>query len=224
MEFIKDLNETSFFKTFSSDELHRILEYSSYSVKEYPKGSIIKNEGDDVKSLGIILKGAAVVQKNMISGKTADISRIEKGQTFGEAILFSHKHTYPATVVSLMDCTVFFLSKESLQKIFLIDQKFLTGYISLLSNRIVMLSNIIEDFSYKTIREKISRFLLSEHKSNQATMFSVTYSRNEMADKMNITRPSLSRELIRLRDEGIIDFHKNTFKLLDIDALRQILA
>lgn len=224
MKFIKDLKEASFFKIFSSDELHKILEYSSYAVKEYSKGSTIKNEGDDVKSLGVILKGAAVVRKNMISGKTVDISRINKGQTFGEAILFSQEQTYPVTVISVLESTVFFLSKESIQKIFLINPKFLSEYISLLSNRIVMLSNIIEGFSYKTIKEKISRFLLMEYKTNHATMFSVTYSRNEMADKLNITRPSLSRELVKLRDAGIIDFHKNTFKILDIDALRQILA
>lgn len=224
MIFIKDLNEASFFRTFTRDELHNILEFSSYIVKEYSKGDIIKSEGDDVKSLGVILQGSVILQKNLISGKTVDISRINKGQTFGEAILFSQKHTYPVNVISVLESTVFFLSKESIQKIFLINPKFLSEYISLLSERIIMLSRVIEGLSYKTIKEKISNFLLTEYESNHATMFTVSYSRNELADKLNIPRPSLSRELIKMRHEGSIDFHKSTFEILDISALQQILG
>ena len=46
--------------------------------------------------------------------------------------------------------------------------------------------------------------------------------RNEMADFLNIARPSLSREMCRMRDEGIIDFHRESIKIKDPDALKSM--
>lgn len=44
--------------------------------------------------------------------------------------------------------------------------------------------------------------------------------RNELADFLNVTRPSLSREMSRLREEGVIDFHMESIKILQVDVLR----
>ena len=44
--------------------------------------------------------------------------------------------------------------------------------------------------------------------------------RNEMADFLNVARPSLSREMCRMRDEGIIDFHRSSVRIMDMEALK----
>ncbi len=46
------------------------------------------------------------------------------------------------------------------------------------------------------------------------------FSRKKMAELLNIPRPSLSRELTNMRDEGIIDFDKNIIKIVDLDLLK----
>ena len=51
----------------------------------------------------------------------------------------------------------------------------------------------------------------------------VPLNRNELASFLNVSRPSMSRELCQLRDEGIIDFHLSTFKIKDLEALKEYL-
>ena len=71
----------------------------------------------------------------------------------------------------------------------------------------------------KTIRGKISKFLLEESDKINSTTFSLNFNRQKMAEFLNVSRPSLSRELSRLKAEGIIDFYKETMKILDKKAL-----
>lgn len=44
-----------------------------------------------------------------------------------------------------------------------------------------------------------------------------------MAKLLNVTRPSLSRELTNMKDEGLIDYYKNKFTILDLGALEDYL-
>jgi DNA-binding transcriptional regulator LsrR (DeoR family) len=45
--------------------------------------------------------------------------------------------------------------------------------------------------------------------------------RQQLADFLNVSRPSMSRELSRMRDEGIIDFHLSAVRILDIERLKE---
>ncbi len=53
-----------------------------------------------------------------------------------------------------------------------------------------------------------------------ATTFLLPMNRGQLADFLNVSRPSMSRELSRMRDEGIIDYHMSTVKILDLEALK----
>ncbi|HHY04413.1 MAG TPA: winged helix-turn-helix domain-containing protein, partial [Thermoanaerobacterales bacterium] len=65
-----------------------------------------------------------------------------------------------------------------------------------------------------------SMFLLDQYKKTGKTTFVLPMNRNDMADFLNVSRPSMSREMSRMKDEGIIDFHLSTIKIKDIQALR----
>jgi len=54
------------------------------------------------------------------------------------------------------------------------------------------------------------------------TTFILPLKRNELADFLNVSRPSLSREMSRLMEEGIIDFHRASIKIKDLDSLRRM--
>ncbi|QQY78820.1 winged helix-turn-helix domain-containing protein [Keratinibaculum paraultunense] len=40
-----------------------------------------------------------------------------------------------------------------------------------------------------------------------------------MADFLNVSRPSMCREMSRMKDEGVIDYHRSTIKIKDVEAL-----
>ena len=57
-------------------------------------------------------------------------------------------------------------------------------------------------------------YLLMQAKQNKSRIFSIPYDRQELADYLNLDRSALSKELCKMRDEGILRFRKNHIVLL----------
>jgi len=74
----------------------------------------------------------------------------------------------------------------------------------------------------KSIKGKISKYLLELYRKSGNYTF-MPLKRGELADFLNVSRPTLSREFCKLRDDGIIDFHKESVHINDIEALKRML-
>ncbi|KYH29437.1 MULTISPECIES: Crp/Fnr family transcriptional regulator [Clostridium] len=224
MEYIYNaLKSCSLFSGFNEEEAISTLSNTNYKISSYKKGEIIALEDDPISSIGIVLEGTIEVQKNYPSGKTVTINRMEKGNVFGEAIIFSNKKTYPSTIVSSNATKILFIHENDILKLCSSNSTFLNNFMKVLSNRILTLSKILRDLSYQTIRQKISSFLLNEYKNKKSLTITLNGSRQEMADQFGTTRPSLSRELIKMKEDGLIDFDRKTITILDIEALEETL-
>ena len=93
----------------------------------------------------------------------------------------------------------------------------------LLGEKNYMLNHKIDLLMLKGMREKLATYLLNEAQHQNSYAFNIPLNRNELADYLNVSRPSMCRELSRLKAEGIIDYYKNTFKILDIEQLKKYL-
>jgi CRP-like cAMP-binding protein len=71
----------------------------------------------------------------------------------------------------------------------------------------------MEFLSKRSIREKILSYLAFQKEISKTSSFLVPLNRNEMADYLCVDRSAMSRELSKLRDEGIIEYKKNKFNL-----------
>jgi CRP-like cAMP-binding protein len=71
------------------------------------------------------------------------------------------------------------------------------------------------------MREKLCRYLVEQSRASGSTMFTMDMNRNELADFLNVSRPSMSRELGRMRDEGLIDFYRGSVRILSLEQLTQ---
>jgi CRP-like cAMP-binding protein len=98
--------------------------------------------------------------------------------------------------------------------------KLIMNMLGILSLKALTLNRQLEYLSIKSIRGRIASFLLEQYKTSGKTTFMMTMNRNEMADFLNVARPSLSREMCRMRDEGIIDFHRSSVRIMDMEALK----
>jgi CRP-like cAMP-binding protein len=67
--------------------------------------------------------------------------------------------------------------------------------------------------SRRTTRQKLLAYLLSEAEANGSASFTIPFNRQELADYLCVDRSAMSAELGRMRDEGILSFYRNSFKL-----------
>ena len=222
-KYIEKLLKCVLFKDIKEEDIINLLEKTSYKVVNYNKDELIAIEGEDCHSLGIILKGKVEIQKIFPSGQVLTINSFKEGNIFGESLVFSNKHTYPATITAIEYTEIMFIEKNDIINLSMLNSKVLTNFVSVLSNRILMLNNRITNLSQDTIRKKISNFLLFEYQKQNSTYLTIPLTRKKMAELLNVPRPSLSRELINMKDEGIICFDKNIIKILRMDLLEDCL-
>lgn len=222
-EIIKKLENSELFNTVKKNNIFKIMENLKYLIVSYKKGEIIFQEEEICNSLGIIINGIIRIERIYPNGKSIVMSNFKEGDVFGEALLFSKIHRYPATVIAFSDCRVIYLTKKEVVKLFSIENKIMENFMMLLSEKIIMLNNRIRSISLKSVRQKVVDYILHEYMNVKSKEFNLKYSKEEIAVYIGIPRPSLSRELIKLRDEGIIDFNRNKIIILNIDELENIL-
>ncbi|MBU5438571.1 Crp/Fnr family transcriptional regulator [Tissierella sp. MSJ-40] len=222
-KYLTSLSKCVLFKGLNKEEIKLLLSSVSYDISFYNKGDVVAIEEDECNDLGIILKGSVEIHKSFPSGKIVTINNFDEGNIFGEALVFSGRHIYPATIISSNNTEIMYIHKKNIINMMRLNDDVLNNFVSVLSNRILMLNERITNLSYDTVRKKIANLLLNEYKKQKSLFLTFPYSRKKMAELLNIPRPSLSRELVNMKDEGIIDFDKNLIKIVDIDYIENCL-
>ena len=89
----------------------------------------------------------------------------------------------------------------------------------MLARKNLVLNRKMDFLSKRTTREKLGAYLLSEYSRVKTNPFLIDLNRNELADYLSVDRSAMSRELSRMREAGILDYWKNSFKILDFHGL-----
>ena len=101
-------------------------------------------------------------------------------------------------------------------------QQTLRNLVRTISDKYFSLSRRIDLLVMKSLRAKVAAYLLSEAARAHSLTFSIPFSRIQLADYLNCDRSALSRELSTMQKEGLIDTYRSSFKLLEPDALQQM--
>lgn len=211
------------FKNKSEVYLLELFKDTNYVIKTYSKNDIIAMEGDTCTSIGLILKGSIDI-KRTLGSKVIHVSSFEMGHIFGEVIAFSDVNLYPATVVSSSSSKIMFISKSNFIEFCTSHQDFLEMFLNDLSNKIFVLNKSITNLTFSSIRQKICNFLFTEYKLQNNKNIKLNMTKEKIAESLGITRPSLSRELINMKDMGLIDYSRSHIKILDLDEIENILV
>jgi hypothetical protein len=207
------VKECTIFKNFSIDEIIEIFSVISFYEKDYKKNDIILAENTKVEYFGIITNGKIALSNFDYFGNRNILNVFEKGDSFAEALV-SLEIQIPHEVISLTDSSIVWIEYKSLSKS-LYYQKILNNLLNIISTKNLILNKKLQILSKRTTREKILEYLSNQKKAlSLDSNFEINLNRNEMADYLALDRSNLSRELGKLKKEGIIDFKKNKFKLL----------
>jgi CRP-like cAMP-binding protein len=164
------------------------------------------------------------VVKENAAGERIIFSILKKGELFGEMAAFSGSGRWPATIIAQTDCIVMYVPSDKLVGQCAASctghRKLVMNMLGILSRKAITLNRQLEFLSIRSMRARIAAFLLEQYKKSGQATFMLDMNRNEMADFLNVARPSLSREMCRMRDEGILDFHRSSVQIRDIGALK----
>lgn len=224
-KWLNILKDVSLFSNIEPNELNRMLMCLRPISYDYNKKEIITISGDDFIGIGILVSGEVLITKESFAGDRIILSKLKPGQLFGEIIAFSNQNKWPSTVIASTNCTVLFLPTDKIigncPKMCPGHKLLIQNMLKIISQKALLLNKKIDYLSMKTLRSKISNYLLDYYTKNNSTQFIIHLNRSELAEFLNVSRPSLSRELIHMKKDKLIDYDRNAFKLLDLEGLKK---
>ncbi|MHB1376404.1 MAG: Crp/Fnr family transcriptional regulator [Candidatus Humimicrobiaceae bacterium] len=214
------------FGSLDLEVLPSMLKCLDPKLKNFKKNDYIFISGDSFTGIGIVLEGTAAVLNEKANGDRVVITTLGQGDVFGEMVAFSDLTKWPNTIQAFEKCKVLLLPKARItgecSNVCPWHRSLIENFLKLLSQKALMLNKKVEFLSIKGIREKVSTYLYEQYKITGSANLVLSLNRNELADFLSVSRPSMSRELCRMKEEQIIDFHLKSFKILDIKALKSL--
>ena len=173
-------------------------EQKMLEVKSLNRGEFLFREGELCTKIATVVSGQVKISSMNYSGSEVVFNVLEKGEMFGNNLIFSDDPTYKGDVVGLKDSTIVLIKKENLEKILQSNKEFLLLYLNIQSNFGKKLNSTIKMLSFASAEERVIYYL---HESKgQIEFHTVT----ELADILHLKRETLSRVLTKLEKENVI--------------------
>ncbi len=204
-KYLSILKNNPLFAKIDERDLETMLDCLSAKVKSFDKNGIILMAGDHIDKVGIVVDGSVHIVKEDLLGNRTIIAQIEPGQIFAEAFSCAAIEKLPVSVIANVNSTVLFIDYNKI--VYTCDNsctfhhRLLENMLGILARKNILLNNKIEHISKRTIKEKVLSYLSSQAQQQEKRRFSIPFNRQEG----------------KLRDEGIIEFNKNEFRLLAED-------
>lgn len=224
-EWIDTLESSLLFRGIEGESLNIMLDCLKPKIRRFKQREIVVTCGQPFQGIGIIAKGKVALTKDTFSGNRIIMGILDAGDIFGEMVAFSDHKTWPVTVISQEDSSLLFLPPDKIigtcSNICASHSALIINMLQILSNKLSMLNKKIEHLSAKNIRGKIGSYMLDLYRQSANDTVIIPMKRHELADYLNIPRPSLSRELGSMRDEGIIEFNGHCITINDLLKLEK---
>jgi len=218
------LKNSPIFKGIPADQLDDALRGISCAVRHYNCGETVFHLMDPADHVGIIMDGRVQAQKSFPNGSQVNVLDFGPGDLIGIAAAFSHIHTYPCDIEAAEPAEIMMLRREDVLSLMQADGRILGNLIGEIATATYMLQQRLELFSYSGIAQKAAFYLLSQSRYTGRTRVPIPESMSRWALMMNVSRPSLYRELRRLEGEGIIAYWSPVIVILDPDRLQDVLS
>lgn len=217
-KYIPILKNTQLFSGASDEDIEAMLGCLQAKLCTYEKGEYVLREGERVDRLMMLVKGELHIQRDDYWGNRSIISMVGVGEMFGEAYAAPESGPLMNDVLAVEDSAVIFLDIGKLLTVCPNGCKFhamaVKNLFFAISEKNRKLVRKLGYMSRRTTREKLIAYLSEEAKRQNSGSFSIPFNRQQLADFLSVDRSAMSNELCKLRDEGLIEFEKNRFRLL----------
>lgn len=200
--------------SISADEVNSYLRDGSFTISTYGKNNIVHFSGEMCLKLEIILSGKVTVERIDESGNLMAIAEFYSDEILGGNLLFSKNPHYPMTITAKQPTIILGINKERLFELFSDNHTFLRSYLEFVSDHAVILGDRIKLYVNKTIRECIMNYLEHERKKQNSDKIQLNITKRAWAERIGVQRTSLSRELAKMREDGLIRYDSKSIELL----------
>lgn len=208
------------FDGIKEDDRSEMLKCLNAKKKQYKKGSTVLGRGGRTSEMGMVLEGSVHMVKDDFWGNRSILGQASPGQMFGEVYACLPRQGLEVDVVAAEDTEVLFLDVGRILTVCSSACSFHTRLIrnllTILAEKNLMLTHKMEHMAQKSTRDKVLSYLSMEAEKQGGPEFAIPFNRQQLADYLSVDRSAMSRELSRMKAEGLLDFHRNRFRLKNL--------
>ena len=213
-DYLELIKQAAITKSIASEEIAFYISEGSFKITTYCKNNVVHFVGETCSKLEIILAGKVAVERIDESGNLMTIAEFLSDEILGGNLLFSRNPHYPMTITAKQPTVILEINKDRLFQLFSDNHEFLKSYLEFVSDHATILGDRIKHYVNKTIRESIMCYLDYERKKQNSNIIKLGITKKALAEKIGVQRTSLSRELAKMRDEGLIKFDSESIEVL----------
>jgi len=193
--------------------------------KLFASGEVVFSEGEPCNGLHIIARGKVRIFKTSVNGREQVLALNGPGETIAELPVFDGG-PYPASASATEDAEIAFISRRDFHAYCLEHPEVALKVLAQVGARLRRLVGIIEELSFTTIRQRLIAMLVKlaqsqGTKTNRGIEFQLPSTHQELASQLGTVRELISRNLMRLQAEGLLDVDARHIVVRDIEGLTE---
>ena len=226
MKFFKQIKKNPLFANLTDKDIENLFDGIASRVEKKSPRDIVQRPSDDVTELCIILEGNLVEFTVTGSGDKKVIASKVDGDMFGLPYCFIEPHKASTYITAATEACLLYIDAASIFELKATEcpcqPLFMENLVRYLSFMTYELKCNNDFMAIKGMRKKIAKFIYDKYIEQGTPVVQLGVDRNGMAKYLNVSRPSMSREMINMREEGIFGFRKDLVTINDPERLRAI--
>ena len=218
MAHFMDTVKSALFDGISPEERVTMLGCFGYYLGSFQKGETVAMEGTYIRHIGVVLSGCVDMVKEDIWGNRTLLVRSKKDDVFGESFACGVDKMSDVRFYASEDASVLFMSFDKVmhncQNACSCHHKLTDNMVRVIAAKNRELMRKVEVVSKRSIREKVLSYLSQQAQNQDSRYVEVPLGRLELAEYLCVDRSALTRELVKMQEEGLIDYDKNIFRVL----------
>lgn len=188
--------------------------------KSYTKDAVIHFDSDICTNIEIIISGEVIVERINESGNLMKITEFYPDDILGGNLVFSKNPHYPMTVSAKTPVILISIHKSLVFELCSTNPDFLKIFLGYISDHAILLGDKIKHYVNQSIRESLIAFLKNEYHLQCTNKIQLHSTKKELADRIGVQRTSLSRELQKMKKDGLVDYDSKSITLLDMSIYK----
>ncbi|MBQ8782673.1 MAG: Crp/Fnr family transcriptional regulator [Clostridia bacterium] len=217
-KYIPILKSTKMFAGVNEKEIESMLTCLDARLRTYKKGEYVFKQGENSRDIAVLVEGTLHIQNDDYWGNRSILGQISVGEMFGEAYVAPESGVLLNDVVALENNIVIFFDVKRILTTCPSSCRFhslvVQNMFFIISEKNRKLVQKLRHMSKRSTREKLISYLSEEAKRQNNSFIIIPFNRQQLADFLSVDRSAMSNELCKMRDEGLLEFEKNKFKLL----------
>lgn len=216
-DYLNTVKNCELFADIPDSELPHLLKCLSAEKKFFKKDETVCFAGSRINSAGIVLSGKVYLESNDFLGNTSIVSEFTPGRCYGENYAFAQNTQMPFNIVAKENSEILIFDIRKFTEPCIKDCSYhkmlMSNLVASIATKSCELSNKISHLSKRTTREKLISYLSEQSQIQKSSLFTIKFNRQELADYLSVERSAMTKELTRMKNDGLIDFDGRTFKL-----------